>query len=328
MKKFIKILGILLSVVFLAVVSGYIYLNKEYPKIEKAPDIKIEPTAERLARGKYLFNSVYACVDCHSQRDFSKLTMPVIPGTEGMGGQKFSEEFSIPGTIYTRNITPAGVGHWTDGELFRAITEGVNKDGDPLFPIMPYLVYGKQDREDIYSVIAYMRTLPPIQNDVPEKELDFPLNFIERTIPEKSNFTKRPDPLDKIAYGKYLVDGASCSDCHTPSEDGKPKMDEYLSGGMEIPMPVNKILRTANITPDKETGIGSWTKEQFISRFKSSLAPEYRNTRVNPGEYNTVMPWSIYGTMKEEDLGAIYDYLMSIKPFKKQIVKFEQKSSY
>lgn len=86
MKKFLKIIGILFALVFIVVVSGYIYLNKEYPKIEKAPDIKIEPTAERISRGKYLFNSVFLCVDCHSQRDFSKLTGPVVLGTEGAGG--------------------------------------------------------------------------------------------------------------------------------------------------------------------------------------------------------------------------------------------------
>ncbi len=328
MKKFIKIMGILLSVVFIGVVSGYVYLNKEYPKIEKAPDIKIDPTPERLSKGKYLFNSVYGCVDCHSQRDFTKLSGPVVPGTEGAGGQKIGEEFGLPGTLYTKNITPAGVGHWTDGELFRAITEGVNKDGEPLFPLMPYLVYGKQDKEDIYSIIAYMRTLPAVQNEVPKKELNFPMNLIERTIPTKSEFTKGPDALDKIAYGKYLVDGASCTDCHTPSVKGEPKMDEYLSGGQEIPLPENTVLRPANITPDKETGIGSWTKEQFIQRFKSSLKPEYRNTSIKPGEFNTIMPWTVYGTMTEEDLGAIYDYLMTVKPVKKQVVKFEKKSLY
>jgi cytochrome c2 len=326
MKKFIKILGILFALVFILIVSGYIYLNKEYPQIDKALDIKIEPTAERIEKGKYLFNSVYLCVDCHSKRDFSKLSGPVVPGTEGAGGQRFGEELGLPGTVYSKNITPAGVGDWTDGELFRAITEGVSKDGEPLFPLMPYLVYGTKDKEDIYSIIAYMRTLPPIKNDIPKKDLDFPMNLIVRTVPQKSNFTQRPDTTDKIALGKYYAD--ACNDCHTPSEKGKFNMDKYLAGGMEVTMPGNKVVRSANLTPDMETGLGSWTREQFIQRFKMCSTPEYKNINVKEGEFNSFMPWTLFANMKEEDLGAIYDYLRTVKPIKNKIEKFGEKSKY
>lgn len=323
-RKLLKIGGIILGVIFLAAVSGYIYLQKEFPKIEKAPDIKIEPTAERLAKGKYLFNSVFACVDCHSQRDPNKLSGPVIPGTEGMGGMKFGEEYGLPGNFYPRNITPAGVGDWTDGELLRAITEGVSKDGEPLFPLMPYLVYGKADKEDIYSIIAYMRTMTPIKNDVPKSEPNFPLNLLQRTMPAANDFKQKPNPMDKIAAGKYLVEAASCTDCHTQTVKGEPKPNMFLAGGSKFPLPGNLIVNSGNLTPDMETGLGKWTKEDFIKKFRTMNELVKLNKTVNPGEFNTYMPWSVYAGMTDEDLGNIYEYLRTIPAVKNHVDKLTE----
>jgi mono/diheme cytochrome c family protein len=328
MKKFKKIALVFLSLIVVLGVSGYVYFNQQFPKEIKAEDIKIAITPERLERGKYIFHHAAACVDCHSTRDFSKLSGPVKPGTEGMGGDKFDEEMGLPGTFYARNITPYGVGTWTDGELLRAITEGISKDGSALFPIMPYLVYGKMDREDIYSVIAYIRTLPSIKNDVPKDAVKFPMNMIMKTIPTKNSFTTKPDKKDIIAYGKYLVEGASCTDCHTPSKDGEPIPGKMFSGGIEINLPGNTVVRTANITPDNETGLGQWTKEQFIKRFKQCSDPAYGNTPYKPGEFQTIMPWTVYAGLTEEDLGAIYEYLRTIPAVKNQVEKFGVKQQY
>jgi mono/diheme cytochrome c family protein len=328
MKKFKKIARVLFSLVVVLAVSGYVYFNQQFPKEIKAEDIKIAITPERIEKGKYIFNHSAACIDCHSTRDFSKLSGPVKPGTEGMGGEKFDEQLGLPGTFYSRNITPYGVGNWTDGELLRAITEGISKDGSALFPIMPYLVYGKMDREDIYSVIAYIRTLPSIKNDVPKDEVKFPMSMIMKTIPTEHSFTTKPDKKDIIAYGQYLVNGASCGDCHSPSKDGEPIPGKYLSGGNQIDLPGNTVVRTANLTPDNETGLGLWTKEQFIKRFKQCSDPAYGNTPYKPGEFQTIMPWTVYAGLTEEDLGAIYEYLRSIPAVKNQVEKFGVKSQY
>jgi hypothetical protein len=328
MKKFSKIMGILFAVILILAVSGYIYMNSAYPKVEKAPNIKINTTPEMLARGSYLFNSVCGCVDCHSQRDLGKFTAPVVKGTEGMGGMAFDESFGLPGIVYAKNITPANLGNWTDGEIFRAITMGVDKDGGPLFPFMPYPAFGRMDKEDIYAIIAYLRTLKPIPNDVPKSKIDFPMSLIMRTIPEEPHFQKRPDPLDKIASGKYLLEAAGCSDCHTQMEKGKPKMDMYLAGGWELPLPGNKVVRVANITSDMETGIGKWTKEQFINRFKQCADPNYSKVPVKAGEFNTYMPWTLFANMTEEDLGSIYEYLRTVKSVKNQVEKFGEKKLY
>lgn len=328
MKKLKKIILIFLGVVAVLAISGYVYFNQQFPKEIAAEEIKIEVTPARLERGKYIFHHAAGCVDCHSARDFSKLSGPVKPGTEGMGGDKFDEELGLPGTFYARNITPYGVGNWTDGELVRAITEGISKDGSALFPIMPYLVYGKMDREDIYSVVAYLRTLPSIKNDVPKDEVKFPMSMIMKTIPTKNAFTQKPDiKTNPIAYGEYMVKGASCTDCHTPSKDGVPIPGKEFSGGIEINLPGNTVVRTANLTPDNETGLGLWTKEQFIKRFKQCMEPGY-TTPYKPGEYQTIMPWTVYGGMTEEDLGAIYDYLRTIPAVKNKVEKFSVKSQY
>lgn len=323
-KKIFKIIKILLAVVVVMLVSGYIYFNTAYPQMIEVEDVKIEITPERIERGKYIFNNVAACVDCHSERDFTKLSGPVKPGTEGKGGEKFDEEFGLPGTFYAKNITPYSLGTWTDGEILRAVTEGISKDGSVLFPMMPYLVYGKMDKEDIYSVIAYIRTLPAIQNDVPGSKANFPMSMIMKTIPTKHMFKPKPDTMSSVEYGKYLVEAASCEHCHSPSDQGKPIEGKLFSGGIEMKLPGNTVVRSANLTPDA-TGLGQWTKEQFVKRFKSSLDPAYSNTPYKPGDFQTVMPWTVYAGMSEKDLGAIYDYLMTLPAVKNQVEKFGTK---
>ncbi len=325
MKIFKKIIKITLAVFGLLLISGYVYFNSRYPEINEAPDINIEKTAERIERGRYLFNNVAGCLDCHSERDFSKYSAPVIPGTEGKGGMKFDQDLGLPGTFYADNITPYALGDWTDGEILRAITEGVSKDGTALFPLMPYVQLGKMDREDIYSIIAYMRTLPPIQNIVPASKPKFPMNFIIKTMPARNNFSLKPDPSDKLEYGKYIFEAAGCMDCHTQSIDGKPVMEKYLAGGTEFKLPGGVIIRPANITPDIETGIGSWTKEQFVNTFKQKSDPEVYNTILKPGEAQTVMSWSTYGEMDTRDIEAIYDYLRTVQSVKNQVSRFEIK---
>lgn len=323
-KKIFKIVKILSAVIVVVMVSGYIYFNTAYPQMIEVENIKIEITPERIEHGKYIFNNVAACVDCHSERDFTKLSAPVKPGTEGKGGDLYGEEFGLPGNFYPKNITPYKLNTWTDGEILRAITEGISKDGTALFPLMPYLVYGKMDQEDVYSVIAYLRTIPAIENDPPKSEPKFPVSMIMKTLPSKKMFKPKPDPGNTVEYGKYLVELASCTDCHTPSDEGKPIEGKYMAGGTEINLPGNTVVRPHNLTPD-ETGLGLWTREQFIKRFKDASDPAYGNTPYIPGQFQTAMPWTVYAGMSEQDLGAIYDYLKTIPAVKNHVEKFSVK---
>lgn len=295
------------------------------PMVGSPEEIKIVGTKERIERGKYLANSVCVCMDCHSKRDWNKFAGPLVEHTKGMGGEEFNEQMGFPGKYYAKNITPFGIENWSDGEILRAITSGVTNEGKALFPVMPYLNFGKMAKEDIYSIVAYIRTLAPIDNQVPDAVSNFPMNFIVNTIPQKANYTSIPNKKDKVAYGGYILNAAGCAECHTPQENGKFIPGKELAGGFKFPFPNGDIVTSVNITPDIETGIGSWTEERFINTFKSYADSTYKPRVVTKGEFNTVMPWMMYGTMKTEDLKALYAYLRTVKPIKNEVVKFSSK---
>jgi len=186
---------------------------------------------------------------------------------------------------------------------------------------MPWKHYGKMDPEDIKDVIAYIRTLKPIKNDPPESVPDFPMNFILNTMPEKAVPSKRPATTDLLAYGGYMVNAAGCSECHTKSEKGKV-VGEPFAGGFEFRSPDGSVIRSANITPDNENGIGNWTEASFVNRFKSYADSSYQPRKIAPGTMQTVMPWTMYAGMDSLDLKAIYTYLKTVTPVKKPVVKW------
>ena len=205
--------------------------------------------------------------------------------------------------------------------MYRAITSGVSKDGSALFPVMPHPNYGKMATEDIYAIIAYLRTLPPIENSVPASRSDFPMNFIINTIPSKAEPGKLPDPSNTIEYGKYLLNAAACGECHTKKENGKAVLGMEFAGGFEFPM-AGGVVQSSNITPDTETGIGDWSKAAFVNRFKMYADTNYTPPHVGRSDFNTVMPWIMYASMQQDDLAAIYDYLQTIQPVKNNVVRF------
>ena len=318
MKKVLYVLGGLALLVIVVVVIGIIYLNLAYPKVSPAENIAIEATPERLARGEYLVRHVTPCLDCHSKTDRNFFASPVIPGTEGMGGQPFPGV----GSLYVSNITPAALKDWTDGEIARAITSGVAKDGRPLVPMMPYSEFRYLAKEDVYAIVAYLRTLLPIENEVPKPSIDFPLNLIFRTIPSDPDPQPRPDPSDTLGTGKYLVRVAGCYFCHTPNDQGTPIPGKDFSGGHEFSDPELGTVRSANITPDPETGIGDWTKQAFITKFKAYADSAGSHIPYVKGGPQTAMPWTIFAGMTEEDLSAIYAYLQTVPAIKNPVQKF------
>jgi cytochrome c553 len=322
MKKVFRIVGILVLVLVLAVGSLAIYVKTALPDVGEAPDLQIEYTEERIEHGRYLANAVTVCMDCHSTRDWSRFSGPLTPGTEGKGGERFSHAEGFPGVFYSRNITPAGISRYTDGELFRLITTGVTKEGRAIFPVMPYPYYAQMDAEDIYSIIAYVRSLEPVHNEVLESRADFPVSLILNTMPKKAPLMKRPDKSDELLYGAYITNAAACKECHTPENKGQIIPELAFSGGRSFVFPDGSVVRSANITPDETTGIGKWTKQAFIRRFKQHVDSSYVVPVVNQGDFNTIMPWTMYANMTEEDLGAIYTYLQSLQPKTNNVEKF------
>ena len=323
MKKLLKVVAYLLGIVVILAIGGFAFLQLGFPKVDPAPELTIEYTPDRIERGAYLANHVAVCMDCHSKRDFSLFSGPPAPGTLGAGGDRFDHSMGLPGVFYAKNITPHGISDYTDGELFRLITTGVTNDGRPMFPLMPYSYYGKMDPEDIYDIIAYVRSLPAIASEIPDSKADFPVNLILRTMPVNATPSKKPDPSDQVAYGAYLVNASGCIECHTQvSPQGVIIPELAFSGGRSFPFPDGSVVTSSNITQDKETGIGNWTEEMFVGRFKQYQDSGYVVPKINPGEFNSLMPWLMYSGMKEEDLKAIYAYLKTIKPMKNEVVKF------
>jgi mono/diheme cytochrome c family protein len=323
MKKAFKVIGVVIGAIVVLVFGAITYVVLAFPNAGETPDLQVEPTAERIERGRYLANAVNVCMDCHSTRDWSKFSGPVVPGTLGKGGERFDHSMGFPGVFYSRNITPSGIGRYTDGELYKVITSGVTKEGKAMFPVMPYPFYGQMDDEDIYSLIAYLRTLDPIESQVGESSADFPVNLILRTIPAKGNPTKRPILSDSVAYGAYMTNASGCLECHTPINDQNQIIKELaFSGGRTFSMPDGSVIRSANLSPDAQTGIGKWSKSAFIQRFKAYADSSYTAPTVAPGEFNTIMPWTMYANMTEEDLGAIYTYLKTLPEHKNEVTKF------
>src|SRR5690554_6705714 len=246
MKKGYKIVGYIVAGIVLLLIILISYIRFALPNVGKAEYINIEITQDKLERGKYLAYHVMMCADCHSERDFSKFSGPPTPGTEFVGGDIFDESMGFPGRFISPNITPFGVGDWTNGELFRLITTGVKRDGNPIFPVMPYHSFGKLDPEDIKSVIAYLRTLDPVEATHPDSKADFPVNFIMRTMPQKAAFTTKPGKDNPVAYGKYMVTASACFDCHTKFDKGK-FIGPQGGGGREFVFPDGSIVRTPNL---------------------------------------------------------------------------------
>ena len=312
-KKLVRIIGALLLFLVVAVGGLVAYIKLALPDVGTAPDLKVEATPALLARGAYLANNVSLCMDCHSTRDWTRFSGPLVAGTLGQGGEVFGPDLGFPGTFVSRNITPAGISSFTDGEVYHAITTGVTRDGSALFNIMPYANYGQMDPEDIRAIVAYVRSLAPINHTVPAPKADFPVNILMNTMPHKAAPQKRPEATDTLAYGAYMTNASGCIVCHTRHEKGKPVGQPY-AGGFEFNLGGGNIVRSGNITPD-DTGIKALSKADFIARFKAYADPAAaRPVDMTKGEMQTVMPWTMYAGMTEQDLGAIYDYLRSLAP--------------
>lgn len=317
--KVVKILAVLIGFVIIAGVAGGLYVNYALPDTGPAPIVKIQVTKDRIERGKYLANHVTVCMDCHSTRDWTLFSGPMVEGTQGVGGELFDENMGFPGKIYASNLTPHALIDWSDGELLQAVTMGQSKDGRALFPIMAYPRFGKMDQEDIYSIIAYIRSLQPIVSDVPKTQLDFPVNLINKTFPGKADFQAMPDRSDTARYGAYLVNAAGCVECHSKTDKGQVIKGTEFGGGMEFKFPTGTV-RSPNITMHKTNGLGKWTKEAFISRFKMYVDSSYKAEKVGITVNNTPMPWTMYGGMDTADLGAIFEYLNSLEPSANKVV--------
>jgi mono/diheme cytochrome c family protein len=268
-------------------------------------DRKFEASPQRVARGRYLANSVMGCLDCHSEQDLQSPGDPPLVSKLG-AGRPFPGGF--PGTVFTPNITPdpeTGAGTWTDDQLGRAIREGIGYDGRTLFPLMPYENFRSMSDEDLASVVVYLRTLPAVRNPVPRTEITSPVKYLIRNAPQPVTAPVPPADLSNpVKRGEYLVRMASCANCHTLEERGQPRSNLAFAGGFEFREPSGSVS-SANITPDA-TGISYYDENLFITAIRTG--------KVRARPLKPIMPWVVYGNMTDDDLKAVFAYLRTLKP--------------
>jgi mono/diheme cytochrome c family protein len=255
-------------------------------------------------RGKYLVD-IIGCLDCHTP--LNPETGQPVPDMIGAGGQ----EFTLPNlpTVISKNITSdeaTGLGGWTDEEIKTAITTGVSRDGLHLFPLMPYVVFNKMSEQDLNDLVAYLRTLEPINNPI-ERQQILPVEALP-AIPRVDPPETAPEPSDTAARGEYLMTALlTCGDCHTPLDPATlaPVADMMLAGGQPFVGPWGTVYG-GNTTPHEETGIASWTDEEIERVMRLGIRPDGRQV--------ILMPWQVYRNLSDEDMEAVIFYMRNDLP--------------
>lgn len=319
MKKFLKILLIIvvIIVVLIGIGAGYVAL-RSMPKysIEKVNIAKVEVTPARVETGTKLVSIL--CRGCHYNESTQKFT-----------GRELTE---VPqfGKIFSKNITQdsiAGIGKRSDADLIYFLRTGVHYwDGEYVPPYMPKLVH--MSDEDLASIIAFLRSdnnwVKPDNTRQPNSDPSFLTKFLV-TIRAFEAFSYPKDPIpgpdttDIVKYGKYItLYQVECFACH--SKDfakndyyNPEKSMGFFAGGNEMMAPDGKKRKSLNITMDTETGIGSWTEDQFVKAVKTGVLAD--------GSPSLRLPMQPYSALTDAEVKAIYAYLKTVPVIKNKVVR-------
>lgn len=267
---------------------------------------------ELVAKGQYIFSLAAGCA-CHSDPK----------GTPHAGGRRFPIPF---GTVYSTNLTAdkeTGLGGWTDQEIAEAVTKGVTRGGGRTLPLMPYGPYSGMAQDDLKALIAFLRTLKPVRKPTPELQTSVPMLrsvAAEGWLKAFGEFFTSPAtaPKSGVERGKYLTEHvAICGDCHTPrSTIGVPNRSMYMAGAGKDIGPLGELV--PNITPEKETGIGTWKREEIADLLLTGTKPDLDYVRGLM--YDAIQGTSHgYRNMSREDALAIADYIKSIPAIKNKV---------
>ena len=225
--------------------------------------------------------------------------------------------------IYSANITKhptQGIGSWTDGEIAYLLRTGIRRDGRYTPPYMVKIPHASD--EDILSIIAFLRSDHPLvapnaaPTHVPEVSLLTKVlaRVAFKPFPYPTAPIGAPETKDQVVFGRYFADGLlDCYSCH--SADFKTndyfepaKSPGYYGGGNMLLDANAQHVYSANITPDLETGIGSWTEAQFIRALKSSFRPN--GTPI-------LYPMEAYADMTDAEAAAVFAYMKTVPPIRK-----------
>ena len=252
-----------------------------------------------LERGRYLLNTIAACGNCHTPQGPDG----PLPGKDLAGGLLFDETAF---KVYSTNITPdkrTGIGSWTDAQIVTAIREGKRPDGSLIRPPMPFDMYRQLSDTDVKAIVAYLRSVKPVENTVPKADYRMPLPSAYGPPVGKVADVPRSD---NVAYGRYLAGPVGhCIVCHTPMDDkGQSEFAARLgAGGMNFPGPWG-VSVSANITP---TGLKKYSDAQLKTAITKGLRPD--GTRLKPP-----MAVPYYANISATDMDALVAYLRSLPP--------------
>ncbi len=288
-------IGLLLLIVFCAVWILTAKFNRSFNKtyIVRSETVQVPDDSVSIEKGRQLAS---LCTSCHGK---------------DLGGQAIIDDPKLA-TIYAANLTSGqgGIGSkYSVEDWVRAIRHGVGPDKKPLF-VMPAQEYNHLSKPDLSNLIAYLRTLPPIDNESRENSYTttakvlgslgaFGILFPASVIDHNAPFREAPDMAVSIEYGSYMVDVGGCRTCH-----GKA-----LNGGKD---PNPEAPPGPNLTPGGNIGV--WSEDQFIHTLKTGKTPEGKV--LNP----EFMPWTAFGQLDEVALRALYQYLRSL-PIAESAVK-------
>jgi mono/diheme cytochrome c family protein len=267
------------------------------------------PLPDLVTQGKYVFGAAGGC-GCHTE----------VKGTLNAGGRKYDLPF---GTVYSTNITPdpqTGIGTWTDEQIIIAIRLGRRPNGERLIPVHPYPTFNGMAEEDLRALVAYLRTVPPVNRPNKPKRITVPL-FESVGLPAwLAAFAPRESPpptapTSGLARGEYLTRAVGhCGECHTPRGITQA-MDNsrFLAGNATGP----ENSKVPNITPDKDTGL-TWTEEQIADYLGTGNKPD---GDVASGLMMEVIQGTAtgYKDLTRADLLAIARYLKTIPPIRNKI---------
>jgi mono/diheme cytochrome c family protein len=283
------------------------------------PDMAQSP----VERGAYLVEHVSDCVGCHTPKGADgkpdrarllsgKLFADLAPGDDSQG------------EIYAPNLTPhaTGLAGWSDAEIKHAFLDGVAKDGHGLFPLMPYAVLHNLDAADADAIVAYLRSVPPVDNQVPPIQIlpitvDTPTPLLDVADLPQTTLGAGDAKRAQADRGRYLAGMADgCITCHTPIAFGGVPIDTvrlfagnrgFDAAGEGLPTPpYPPTIYSANLTP-AATGLGGWTAEEIATAVRTGV-DKYGKKLCGP------MPFDAFAGLTDEDALAIGVYLTTIAP--------------
>jgi hypothetical protein len=264
-------------------------------------------------RGDYLINTIMACGNCHSPRD---ATGKFIAEKALSGGLTFVTPVF---TATAPNITPdteTGIGSWSAAEIKRALVEGKRPDhghlaGVALAAIMPANFYKGLLPEDLDAVVAYLRTVKPVSNEVPEPVYTAPVR--RDAYPDAEAGFNKAMFTDPVRRGAYLATIGHCMECHSAWSRGVSDFKTGLGGGGRVfPPPPGAPAGlpdsiAPNITSDPKSGIGAWNDQEIGKAIT-------RGTGRDGHPLKPPMAYSYYAGLKPGDLSDIIAYLRTVPP--------------